>query len=233
MSTTDYRTKVAKSKCFAPAYTVTHVLKSEEHIDRTFSRFLDWTDTYATSSQPMNLNDFISYATFDVIGEIVFSKPFGFLDQGTDIGDTVKNSVGLNVFVAIMGYARWIFICLLANPLVTWLAVLPMGHLFETTKRVLAEREQNPDLRFDAVSFWFRYQKEHPGRVTTREINTQALAAVGAGSDTVACGMQAFVYYMIRHPTAWLRAREEIDEARRGGLCRDQVVSWADAQKLP
>lgn len=55
-----------------------------------------------------------------------------------------------------------------------------------------------------------------------------------AGSDTVSCALQSAVYHMIRHPSAWQRARAEIDEAQaRGGLCGDRVVSYADAQQLP
>lgn len=38
---------------------------------------------------------------------------------------------------------------------------------------------------------------------------------------------------MIRHETAWARAREEIQAAIRDGSCRDPVISFADAQRLP
>lgn len=55
-----------------------------------------------------------------------------------------------------------------------------------------------------------------------------------AGSDTVSCGLQAFVYYMIRHPNAWARVRQEIDDAgAKQGICKDAVISYADAQQLP
>lgn len=40
--------------------------------------------------------------------------------------------------------------------------------------------------------------------------------------------LQAFVYYMIRHPNAWQRARAEVDAAGIQG-----IASFADAQKLP
>ncbi|KAF4974568.1 hypothetical protein FZEAL_8540 [Fusarium zealandicum] len=233
MSTTDPKKKVEKSKYIAAAYSTSSVLRSEEHIDGTFERFLEWLNRYATDKKPMELNKYISYATFDVIGEIVFSKPFGFLEQGKDIGNTIENSVALNAYVAVAGYCRWIFVALLANPFVTWLAILPMGHLFNTTKSVLAEREKNPDTRFDAVSYWFKQHKQHPDKFTIREINTQALAAAGAGSDTVSCGIQSFVYHMIRHTDAWKRARIEIDEAVNRGICQDSIVSFADAQELP
>ncbi|RYN20880.1 hypothetical protein AA0112_g10469 [Alternaria arborescens] len=232
MSTTDPKKKIEKSKHIAAAYTVSNLLRSEEHIDRTFESFLEWMNKYATDKKPMDLNTFISYATFDVIGEVVFSKSFGFLDQGKDIGNSIENSLALNAYVAVAGYFRWINIALLANPIMTWLSILPMGHLFDTVKAVLAEREKNENARYDAVQYWFKQHERHPDKFTIREINTQALAAVGAGSDTVAAGIQSFIYHMIRHADAWERAHDEVAEAVKKGLCRDRVVSYADAQQL-
>jgi cytochrome P450 len=84
----------------------------------------------------------------------------------------------------------------------TWLSILPMGHLFNTTRSVLEEREQNMNARFDAVQYCFKQNERFPEKLTIRDIGTQALAAVGAGSDTVAAGIQAFIYHMIRHPNA-------------------------------
>ncbi|KAF4461647.1 Pisatin demethylase [Fusarium albosuccineum] len=233
MSTTDPKKKVEKSKYIASAYTVSSVLRSEEHIGRAFESFLDWLDKYASEKKPMDINKFISYATFDVIGEIVFSKQFGFLEKGDDIGNAIENSLALNAYIAVAGYFRWINIALLANPVVTWLSIMPMGHLFNTTAAVLADREKNPETRFDAISYWFKQHKQHPDKLTIREINTQALAAVGAGSDTVACGIQSFIYHMIHHPNAWERAHAEVEEAVKKGLCQDRVVSYADSQQLP
>ncbi|CAO2654611.1 Nn.00g113440.m01.CDS01 [Neocucurbitaria sp. VM-36] len=233
MSTTDPKKKVEKSKYIAAAYTNSSVLRSEEYIDRTFESFLDWLDLYASDKKPMEFNKFASYVTFDVIGEIVFSKPLGFLEQGKDIGNTIENSVGLNAYVAVAGYFRWINIALLANPVVTWLSIMPMGHLFDTTKAVMADREKNANARYDAVQYWFKQHEKHPDKLTVRDIGTQALAAVGAGSDTVSAGIQAFVYYMIRHPDAWERAHAEVRDATKNGICKDRVVSYADSQQLP
>ncbi|CAF3544258.1 unnamed protein product [Fusarium graminearum] len=194
MSTTDPKRKVEKSRYIAGAYSVSNVVRSEEHIDRTFEQILEWMNRYANDKKPMHLDKFISYTTFD----------------GIDIGGAIRNSLALNAYVAVAGYFRWINVLLVANPLVTWMGIMPMGHLFNTTAAVLANREKNHDVRYDAVSYWFNQHNQHPDKLTIREINTQALAAVGAGSDTVAAGIQSFIYHMIHN-----------------------IVSYADAQELP
>jgi hypothetical protein len=43
---------------------------------------------------------------FDVIGEVVFSKPFGFLEQGKDIGNAIQNSLALSAYISVAGYFR-------------------------------------------------------------------------------------------------------------------------------
>ncbi|CAG1982212.1 unnamed protein product [Fusarium graminearum] len=191
MSTTDPKRKVEKSRYIAGAYSVSNVVRSEEHIDRTFEQFLEWMNRNANDKKPIHLDKFISYTTFDVIGEIVFSKQFGFLEQGIDIGGAIRNSLALNAYVAVAGYFRWINI---------YLSLIPC---------------------------------QHPDKLTIREINTQALAAVGAGSDAVAAGIQSFIYHMIRHPNAWARAQTEVQDATKKGLCEDNIVSYADVQELP
>jgi cytochrome P450 len=232
MSTTDPKKKVEKSKYIVGAYTFTNILRSEEHVDRTLEHFLSWLDRYATSKQPMELSTFMSFATFDIIDEVVFSKPFGFFEQGKNIDNAIQNSLALSAYISVAGYFRWINIVLLANPVMTWLVLLPMGHLFDTVKDVLADREKNANTRCDAVQYWLNQHERHPDKLTIREINTQALTAVGAGPDTVAAGLQSFVYHMIRRPDAWARAYSEFAQAVRKGMCKDPVVFYADAQRL-
>lgn len=79
-----------------------------------------------------------------------------------------------------------------------------------------------------------RYLERHPDRMSPREIQSAAFNAVAAGADTVATGLQAFVYLMVRRPDLWERVRQEIDDA---GLANpsltSKVISHADAQSLP
>lgn len=233
MSSRDPKKKAELSRNLAPAFSLSNVIKSEDAVTHTIEMLLDWMDKYADEQKPMDLDKFFTYTAFDVTGEVIFSKQFGFLKQGIDIGSAISNSLALNAYAAIAGFLQPLNL-IVANPLVTWLAVLPMGHLFNTTMRAINERRGNEDARFDVVAHWFKTLAQHPERMKLRDIYAQATTTVGAGADTVSCGLQSFVYHMIRHPTAWQRARAEIDAARESdGLCADRVVSFDHAQKLP
>ncbi len=233
MSTLDPKKKTERSRNLAAGYTLSNVIRSEDAISSTIERLLGWMDRFAEKGEPMHLDKFFTYTAFDVVGEVVFSQPFGFLEQGVDIGNSISNSLALNAYAAVGGFFQpWNM--MVANPFVTWLQIMPMGHLFNTTMKAINERERNPDARFDLAAHWFKTLAQHPERMHLRDIHAQATTSVGAGADTVSCGLQAFVYHMLRHPTAWARVRAEIDVARRDrGLCADRVVAFEHAQQLP
>lgn len=231
MGETDPATKNELSRHLASGYLLSNVLQAEPAIDDTVELLLGWLDQHADERRPIDLDRFFTYTTFDVVGEVIFSKSFGFLREGRDIGGAIANSLAHNIHVAVGGYMQWLQ-ALLSNPFVTWLDILPFGHIIDTAKSAIEERRKTSDARFDAVAHWFRYLEQHPDRMAASEIQSAAINAVAAGADTVACGLQAFVYYMIRRPDLWERVRNEIDEAGLSSPGMKKVVPYAEAQKL-
>lgn len=232
MGETDPAAKNELSRHLAAGYLLSNVLQAEPAVDDAVELLLGWLDRHADERRPVDLDRFFTYTTFDVIGEVIYSKNFGFLREGRDVGGAIANSLAHNVQVAVGGYMQWLLVLLL-NPFVTWLNVLPFGHIFDTAKGAIEERKKNPDARFDAVAHWFRYLEQNPDRMAPREIQSAAMNGVAAGSDTVACGLQAFVYYMIRRPDLWERVRNEIDEAGLSDPGMKKVIPYAETQKLP
>lgn len=68
MSTVDPKEKIERSKVVAPAYKMTSILQSEDAISRTVEMLLDWMEKYAENNEPMDLAEFITFTTFDVVG---------------------------------------------------------------------------------------------------------------------------------------------------------------------
>jgi cytochrome P450 len=232
MSSIDPKAKIERSKAFASGYAVSNVLNYEPAIDPLIGKLRDWMSRYADSGEPMELDKFLTYTAFDGVGEILFSKPFGFIDKGQDIENGIATNLALEAIGTPISQFRWAQI-MLANPLVTWLGLSPGSMLQWYTLKALAERQANPDARFDLAAHWFRYLAQHPDRTSLRNMQSQATNNVGAGSDTVSCALQSAIYYLLRHPATWRRARDEIEAARHDGRCLSPVVSYADAQQLP
>lgn len=232
MSITDPKRKVELSKQFASGYTLSNALKAEAAIDGLVGQLLDHMDAFALSGKPADLDRYLTFLTFDLLGETIFSKPFGYVAAGKDIGGSIATNLQLVGIHALVSHFRWIQLVAL-NPLTATL--LPWGHLFNTAFAALAARRANPDARFDVVAHWLRTAARHPDRLADRDIVANATANVGAGSDTVSCALQAFLYYMARDPALWARARAEIRDvaAAAAAAAGSRVVPYEDAVKMP
>lgn len=231
MSTTNPRQKVELSRQFSSGYTLSNAIGAEESIDSVFVQLLDWLDRFAQSGEPMDLDRFVTFTTFDLLGEVLFSKSFGYLAAGKDIGGSIRITGQLVGIHALVSHFRSIQLLAL-NPWTT--KFMPWGHLFNTAARALDDRRKNPDARFDIVAHWLRTSAKHPDSLTDRQLLANTVANVGAGSDTVSNALQAFLYYMTRSPRSWERVQAEIREARaKDGRCRSRVISYKDAVALP
>jgi cytochrome P450 len=211
-----------------------NVLQYEPHVTRTVQHLLDWMDKYSQSKSPIDMDQFFAYTTFDVVGEVVFARPFGFLEHGTDVGNSIANSEMLSFVAAAAGFFPRLRNALISNPFMTWLGILPMGHVFNTTMTAVKERERNVDSnsQFVIVDHWLRTLRQQPGRLHVRNVYAQATNNVAAGADTVNTALQSFFYHLLRHPPMLEKARTEVDEAVRDGICTSRVVSFTDAQQL-
>ncbi|RYP32545.1 hypothetical protein DL767_005157 [Monosporascus sp. MG133] len=158
-------------------FTLSSIPQPEEVVGRTVQYLLGWLGKYSETKQPMELDIFLCYTAFGPLGDVVFSKPFGFIREGRDTGAAVATATASS-FTVVFGYYRRLRSLILLNPLTTWLQVLPTGQLFNTAMETKA-------------------MQQYPDRLTLRNIQTQATNFMAAGSKTAATAPQAFIYFMI------------------------------------
>jgi cytochrome P450 len=211
-------------------YSTSSLLALEERIDSIFTSLVEWMDKFSAQKQPMELDKFFTFAAADVTGELLFSKPFGFLSKGYDIDNTLSRSHKIIGLGTVAGYFPWLN-KLVANPFVTWTGILPFGLIYNTAITAIANREKNPGVQSDILTHWLKALED--GKVTLRDIQAQTTLGVVAGTDAMSTGMQSFVYYMIRDPAAWQRCRDEVTKAQAEGKCNTKVVAFEDARELP
>lgn len=197
MSSRDPKEKIERSKAFSSGYALSNVIKYEEPINRMIEKLVGWMDRSAELGAAMELDRFLNFTTFDVVGEVVFSKAFGFLDKGEDIGNSIANNCAMEALGTPLSQFKWTQVAL-GNPLITMLGLTPSTMLLRTALETLEERQKNPDAWFDVVAHWFKYLEQHPERTNLRNIEAQTTTNIGAGSDTVACALQSTIYHMVR-----------------------------------
>ncbi|KAJ0412965.1 cytochrome P450 [Aspergillus carlsbadensis] len=232
MSETDPKRRVERAKNVASAYTLSNLIKSEEHIDAAIRLMIERFDQFSDDQEPVALDEWFNYLAFDVIGEVVFSESFGFLKSGQDLGSSIANSRSLNAYIAAAGYFQWLHNLTLGNPLLSKLNLMPNNHLFDTTMAALKRRQANPEHRNDMVEHWKTTLAKYPQRMTITDLHATATGTVGAGADTISGALQSFVYHMLRNPQYLERLQVEIAAEQAQGRCRDAVVSYAHAANM-
>lgn len=159
----------------------------------------------------------------------MFSSRFGFLDQGKDVGGSMKNNFFLVIYVTLTVYMQWLHSVLLGNAIFRWMDFQPNEHTYNTAVQCIATRKQHEEPRTDMMEHWMRQRERFPERMSERELFSSVVVTLGAGAGTVGSVLGAFFYFLLKENEHFLgRLRKEIDEAGLEG-----IISYADAQQLP
>lgn len=233
MSECDPKKHAAMRSNVASGYSGSSVIKSEPFMDKTIQLLEDRLDELSQKKEPFEFGLWLHFLTWDILGEVMFSRRFGFLDQGRDIGNSIKNNFGLAVYVTVSSYAQWLHAVLLGNPVLRWLDFQPKEHTFNTTLKATAARKKDTEARIDMMEQWMGQQARHPDRMTEHDVLCAAISTIGAGGETTGSVLQAFFYYLLKEdPVHLRRLREEINTASAARLL-SPVVSNAETLRLP
>ena len=230
MSETDHKEMVRRTRNVAVGYSLSSLLNGEGHIDSCISLFREQLNRLVKLAPAggIHLDKWINYLAFDIVGEATFSKSFGFLLAGHDIGDSISNQFKLRLYIAIVGHYNFLHDYLLANPLIAYFNLQPSMHIFDTCLAAVEARSRNTEVRNDMIEQWQQQRHNHPDRMAENEILAAAVANMGAGADTVSTVLQALFYYLLRDSESLRLLRKEIDGA---GL--SHIPRYAEVRELP
>ncbi|RDL36418.1 Uncharacterized protein BP5553_05770 [Venustampulla echinocandica] len=237
MSETSYKEMNRRTRNVAAGYSLSNVIKGEPYIDKALGLFQTQLDRRVASGSSIELDKWVNYLAFDVVGESTFSKSFGFLEAGHDIGNSISNQYKLRLYIALIGHFSWAHDYLLANPLIGHFNLQPSMHVFDTSMAAVKKRSESVETRNDMIELWQQQYRNHPDRMDEKEILAAAVAngsadvdifKMGAGADTVSCILQAFCYYLLRDTESLKLVREEIDNASLS-----PIPSYEETRELP
>jgi cytochrome P450 len=223
---------IQKTRSLSAGFSLSNIAKTEPYIDNVLKLFMTRFDELCASGTPVEFQNWFSFFAFDVLGEVTFSKSFGFVQSGIDIRNAIANTGALVYYISVIGNYLWFHHLTLGNPLFSRLGLQPSSHIFDTCLLAIESRKKNPEVRHDMMQRWLDVREKQPDRLTENDIFGAAVANIGAGAETVSATAQAVVYNLIRLPELLKKVTEEIDTAQmRGEL--SQVVQFSEAIKLP
>lgn len=118
----------------AAAFSMTSITELEPYVDSSVDIFVGKIKELGSNDAPMNMAEWFQWYAFDVIGELTFSKRYGFMDSAQDLGDTTKILDMFQGYVSFVGQAfsyHWI---LLGNPLLSLFLKPPSGVIGEVNR---------------------------------------------------------------------------------------------------
>ena len=182
--------------------------------------------------------------TYDVISEIGFGAPVGFVDAGHDINGLIKSfHQGMKIFAILSRLHP--FMTFIKK---TWIGqkyfvAKPednsgIGILMQLRDKLLTQRlvdiEQGKTAgRVDLLQTFLDARTEEGEPLDVEYIRAEILLVLLAGADTTGTAFQGFVYHVLRYPKIYKRLMEELDDVTRKGLLSPMPVFEEVAGNCP
>ncbi|KAK4202119.1 cytochrome P450 [Triangularia verruculosa] len=180
-----------------------------------------------------DLGNWIIYYTWDLIGNVTFSQPLGYLREGRDFDGTLSTADKTLDYFAFMTAIPWldyIFdknkIMRMGPPSFNHIVGVSVGHIM---KRLHVQEKTSKDMDF--LDMFLEARQESPEVVDDAMIIRYTLSNMIAGADTTSSVIKTAIYYSIRADGRWKKLREELEKA---GVTREKCpVSYKDARSVP
>lgn len=161
---------------------------------------------------PSDIVRWLNFATFDIMGELTYSRPFGCLEEGKyhEWGTMIFKGIKMHPWMQALLYYK-------LTGLRGWLIPHELTAAKQTTDRsaikTVDERLARKDTidRKDFMSYILRHNDERG--MTDAEIKQTAMILMVAGSETTATFLSGLLYLVLRHPRVYKRLTKEIRDA--------------------
>ncbi|KAF4550322.1 Cytochrome P450-like protein 22 [Elsinoe fawcettii] len=234
----DIQTHANLKRKISRIYAMSSLTPLEKWIDDAVDCFMDQMGKRGTDV--VDLGTWLQLLAFDVIGEVSFSRRFGFLEAGEDDGTLIKIELALKSLASV-GQMPWLFwLDSFLKPLLGSRLNLKLRHglIRKYAAQEVDARRTRPTDHDDILGASFRVQEEKgSSELSDEAITSIATANVFAGSDTTAISLRAICHFLLTNPASLTRLRKETDERKTDGRLSwpatfKQVSDWPFLQAI-
>lgn len=203
-------------------------LREQEPIISSYiDTFIIRLQEFADREESVNLEEWLNFLTFDIIGDLAFGEPFGCLEGSgyhpwvAAIFQSIKTGAflrALSVYPSLAAQIRKL--------LPKRLTQKRVEH-YRMSKERVTKRIASEVARPDFMSHILRHN-DHRGMLQS-EIEMNAGIIIQAGSETTATVLAASIYYLQKNPSCWHEAVKEV----RAAFQTDEDITFTATRKLP
>ena len=163
--------------------------------------------------QNIDMGLFVQLFAFDVIGEVTFSRRFGFMDAGSDSGffAQIESVLRSGAWVGQIPALYWIHDFL--SPVIgNHLGItIRHGRLRDFASQEVENRKRTGTDHQDILGKLLEVQRQRPSEMDYTNVLSMATTNVTAGSDTTAISTRSVIYHILKNPECKRKLVEEID----------------------
>ncbi|KAF9775282.1 hypothetical protein IL306_006650 [Fusarium sp. DS 682] len=207
----------------------------ERTIDEHIAKLISLLETKYLSTDkeyhPVDFAQKIQFFTLDVISDLAFGQPFGYIEQDDDVFDFIKITKSYFpvtlVIANIPSLVSLLHSRLFSGALPKESDKLGFGAFIGVANKKVAERfAPGAESHSDMLGSFIRHG------LTQEEASRESLLNVVAGSDTSATTIRLIMLSLLSNPVAYRKLQTEIDDAIKAGNISSPVTD-AEARKLP
>ncbi|RDL39232.1 uncharacterized protein BP5553_03572 [Venustampulla echinocandica] len=216
-------------------YKMHNLLQYEPQVSRTIDQFCEHLDEQfidgSNAGKTCNMDDWLLYFAWDVIGELTFSKPMGFMEKGCDFNGLLADADKAQDYFAVVGQIPSLDHWLAKNP------VRPIGppsfdHAAAFCAQKSIDRQKGTDGKAsdqrDMLDDFIGAMKLSPEQINDNGVVSALLVNIMAGADTTASLLRAVIYFALKNPSVVKKLQRELDAAQLS-----RPVTYAAAKDLP
>ncbi|KAJ6031441.1 hypothetical protein N7540_002173 [Penicillium herquei] len=163
------------------------------------------------------------YLAYDVISEVGYGAPFGFIEQGKDVANLIRSlHQGFTINISLQKSTD----------------DSGMGVILRFRDKLIDKRLEEVKMgkhidKSDFLQFLINARTEDDKPLDDGVIRAELLIVLTAGADTIASVFQALLQYLLKNPKVYKRLMEEIESAAQMGLI-SQVAQYSEVtEHLP
>lgn len=176
--------------------------------------------------QNINMGLFVQLFAFDVVGEVTFSKRFGFMDRGSDSGffAQIENVLRSGAWLGQVPALYWTHDFL--SPVIgNHLGVSARhGRIRDFAAQEIGSRKGTGSDHQDILAKLLEVQKQQPDAMNDANVLSMATTNVNAGSDTTAISTRSVIYHLLKNPECKKKLVEEIDTQMKGTTLTEPIT---------
>ena len=234
---------------FQAIYSLSSLVSYEKYVDDCADIFQQRLTEAASEGNNIDMAHWFQCYAFDVIGDLTYSKRFGFLDEGKDMGGTMAALNRAMVYGTLVGVYAW------AHPfLYSIMEKIPSSgaagrnYIMKFVRERVSRREiqrQDKDTELKAIEEadenapqdfldkLLNMQADGSKGVTPYHVFMMGLSNIIAGSDTTAVSLSSILYHLLKFPKTMEKLRGELESFERDDRCEKDRVSFKDSQNMP